>query len=169
MRSLAAIGEMNKERSYPMCFGQCECESGSACVAGLAHADETVSILHLKGDQNRRRGRIGSKRTAQTARSHRGTACQPTSIMRRQSHQISPRQGTTSIKLRTYAAASRSVAWMTERMSLLYVIQCANSELVQNCSHFARRAMLIVRSACHGLLLSLFSPPFFKPFPSTPR
>ena len=67
MRSLAAIGEMNKERSYPMCFGQCECESGSACVAGLAHADETVSIPHLKGDQNRRRGRIGSKRTAQTA------------------------------------------------------------------------------------------------------
>ena len=47
MRSLAAIGEMNKERSYPMCFGQCECESGSACVAGLAHADETVSIPRL--------------------------------------------------------------------------------------------------------------------------
>jgi len=67
MRSLAAIGEMNKERSPPMCFGQCQCESGSACMAGLAHVDEAVSIPHIEGDQNRQRGLIGSKRTAQTA------------------------------------------------------------------------------------------------------
>jgi len=67
MRSLAAIGEMNKERSPPMCFGQCRCESGSACMARPAHVDEAVSIPHIKGTRNRRRGLIGSKRTAQTA------------------------------------------------------------------------------------------------------
>ena len=67
MLSLEAIGAMSKERSPPVSFGQCECESGSACVGGLAHADEVLSVPHLEGDQNRRRGRIGSKRTAQTA------------------------------------------------------------------------------------------------------
>ena len=59
MLSLEAIGAMSKERSPPVSFGQCECESGSACVGGLAHADEVLSVPHLEGDQNRRRGRIG--------------------------------------------------------------------------------------------------------------
>jgi len=100
-------------------------------------------------------------------------ACQPTSIMRRQSHQIAPRQGGHTIELRTRAAASRSVAWMAERISLLYFIQCANSELVQNCSDFVHGAANRALSApwpplpLPPLFLSLyFSPP--SPHPLSP-
>ena len=93
--------------------------------------------------------------------------------MRRQSHQIAPRQGGHTIELRTRAAASRSVAWMAERISLLYFIQCANSKLVQNCSDFAHGAANRALSApwpplpLPPLFLSLyFSPP--SPHPLSP-
>ena len=88
-------------------------------------------------------------------------ACQPTSIMRRQSHQIAPRQGGHTIELRTRAAASRSVAWMAERISLLYFIQCANSELVQNCSDFVHGA---ANRALSAPWPPLPLPPLFSPF-----
>ena len=55
-------------------------------------------------------------------------------------------------------------------MSLLHVIQCANSELVQNCSHLARRAG--IRAFCApwppSPPLSSFSSPLFSPFPPGP-